>query len=573
MQYIVSSSHPSTHLVDIEFIINDHHSDTLDVHLPAWRPGRYELGNFAKNIQQWKAFDSKGNLLKSTKLSKDSWRIETPSITEIHIRYNYYAYQLDAGACWVDDNQLYINGVHCFLYVPERMGEPCDLQIKVPENWKIATGLKKMASHHLQADDYHVLVDSPFIASGNLQHRNFLALGTTFNIWIQGECRPDWEQIIKDFKAYTEEQITMMGEFPAKEYHYLIQVLPYRFYHGVEHLNSTVIAIGPGYNLMKGDTYEDFLGVNSHELFHSWNIKSIRPVEMFPYRYKEENYFRTGFVAEGITTYYGDLFLVRAGVYSMTQYFNELNQRFQRHFDNFGRHTMPVAEASFDTWLDGYTPGIPNRKTSIYDEGSICALMLDFTIRKFSNSKSSLDDLMRQLYTEFAKKGKGYSEADFRQLVKQAAGIEGLDILDRYVYGSEDYEPRLQELLHLAGCYLSKTPSVLNSERMGFKTIQEGSLTKITAVAPGSTAMHSGLQKDMEILSVNGFRVEHNLNDWLNYFEKHTLKITVQFQKRIEVIEFLPNEKEFYPKYKIEKQDNMNEAQQAFLESWVKQKK
>jgi predicted metalloprotease with PDZ domain len=182
----------------------------------------------------------------------------------------------------------------------------------------------------------------------------------------------------------------------------------------VEHTNSTVIALGPSYGVMNNKGYEDLLGVSSHELFHAWNIKTIRPVEMMPYDYSRENYSRLGYVAEGVTTYYGDVMLLRSGVFTEEQYLKTFNELLEKHFNNFGRLNLSVADSSFDTWLDGYKQGVPGRKASIYTEGALCAFMLDIIIRKNSNNKRSLDDLMRLLYEEFGKKQRGYSEGEYK---------------------------------------------------------------------------------------------------------------------------------------------------------------
>ena len=250
-------------------------------------------------------------------------------------------------------------------------------------------------------------------------------------------------------KAFTIDQLKMMGSFPFDAYHFLVQVLPYSFYHGVEHLKSTVLGIGPGYDLMRNNIYIDFVGVASHELFHAWNIKTIRPAEMMPYNYKTENYSRLGFVYEGVTTYYGDLILARCGVYNTEQFFKELNVRIQKHFDNPGRQNLSVADSSFDTWLDGYTPGVPGRKTSIYDEGCITALMTDLIIRKKTNSKSSLDDVMRTLYEDFGKKNIGYAEHDYFSIVDFIAKDSMADF-----YSIMFMEPKMMKLFYLK-CFLS----------------------------------------------------------------------------------------------------------------------
>jgi predicted metalloprotease with PDZ domain len=573
VKYIVSCPQPSSHLIDIHFIIENNACDLLRVQLPAWRPGRYELGNFAKNIQRWEALDSKGKKLQAHKVTKDCWEIQTEGNTEIHIKYNYYAAQLDAGACWLDEKQLYINGVHCFLYVHDRIQEPCHLHLLLPESYEVATGLEKKGLHVFHADSFHTLVDCPLIAGASLQHNSYMVEGTAFHIWFQGECRPNWERILPDFSAFTREQLLTMGDFPFSEYHYLIQVLPTRFYHGVEHYNSTVIAIGPGYSLMKKEVYQDFTGVNSHELFHAWNIKSIRPAEMQPYDYTRENYSRLGYVAEGVTTYYGDLFLVRSGVYTEEQYFSELNQRLQRHFDNYARFTMPVAEASFDTWLDGYVPGIPDRKTSIYDEGCLCALMVDLLIRRHTGSARSLDDVMRTLYTDFGKKQRGYTEQEYRKIVNDTAGASLDSVFDNYIYGVSDYRPLLEEVLSFAGCVLEKSPAKTVTENFfGFRHAQEGNVTKVIAVAPGSAASVAGLSKDDEIIGINGCKVENNLNDWCSYFLEDEITLEAVSTKKIRKISLRKGDSTWYPRYSVIRVTAPDAEQQEFFSNWLKGK-
>ena len=467
MQYFFSISEPHNRFVTIEMRVEGPFKDDFFVlQLPSWRPGRYELGNFAKNVKGFKVEDENKTAIPFKKTSKDSWLVEN-SGKNVTIHYQYYAAQPDAGACWIDHDQLYINPVHCCMFIPGRENEKCSVKLGVPENWVVATGLKFEDKHKYFADNFDQLVDSPFIASASLQHADYVLNGVTFHIWIQGVCTPDWLKIIKDFDRFTQVQLDMMKEFPATEYHFLVQVLPYAFYHGVEHLNSTVLALGPGYNLMKPALYNDFLGVASHELFHAWNVKSIRPVEMLPYDLTRENYAETGFVYEGVTTYYGDLFLGRSGFFNLDQLLEEYSVRLQKHMDNPGRLNYSVTQSSFDTWLDGYVPGIPGRKTSIYDEGCLLAWILDYMIRSATDSKHSLDQVMQILYFDFAKKGKGYTFADFQEISERVAGRSFKEFFENIVCKPSSLENLLSEVVSLAGIVLKNSASSLFHERDG----------------------------------------------------------------------------------------------------------
>ncbi|MEW6468289.1 MAG: M61 family peptidase [Bacteroidota bacterium] len=576
MRYLLSYNRPHDHFIDIEFIADQIKGSETLVQLPSWRPGRYELGNFAKNVQKWAAYDEQGNALAFRKVSKDCWKVQTRGVKELHIRYNYYAAELNAGSSFLDETQLYVNPVNCCVFIPDRIGEACTLELALPESYKVACGMKEIGKNIFEAKDFHELADSPFIASNTLQHNLFVLDGVEFNLWFQGECKPEWTRLINDFFIFISEQFLMMKECPVEVYHFFFQILPYRFYHGVEHLNSTVIALGPSYNLMKGELYDDLLGVSSHELFHAWNIKSIRPAEMYPYDYTRENYSRLGYVCEGITTYYGDLLLYRSGVFSEAGYLKTVHERLQKHMDNFGRYNLSVADSSFDTWLDGYAPGIPNRKTSIYDEGSLLAFMTDIAIRRTSENRNSLDDVMRCLYFEYAKKGRGYSEADYKKLVEDFAENNMDNFFAQYVNGAASYENAFKEALDYIGCELMHAPAKKFHERFyGFKASETGGTARISAIYPGSVADLAELSTGDEILMVNNMQVKPegsatNLNDWLSYFGKDPVKVIVANGGLTRIARLAVTHEEFYRTWYIRKKEQASESQKTNYRLWSK---
>ncbi len=570
MNYKVSFQNAHQHYIDIEASLAGLDSDTVEICLPAWRPGRYELGNFSRNIQKFQVSDSEGSPLTFRKISKDKWLIDCAGISEIRINYNYFAAQLDAGACWLDNRQLYVNGVHLFVYNPERIHEPCTLELVLPADYHVASGMTLIGDHVYSLKDFHELVDMPFIASADLKHESYVAAGITFHLWFQGECRPDMERIKSDFAKFSELQVKMMGGAPFSEYHFLFQILPYKAYHGVEHLNNTVISLGPASQLMLEGTYENLLGVSCHELYHAWNVKCIRPVEMMPYRYDQENYSKLGYVAEGVTTYYGDLYLFQSGVFGKKQYFTELARQLQKHFDNYGRLNLSVAESSFDTWLDGYAEGIPNRKTSIYTEGCLFSFMRDVLIRKNTNNRTSLDTLMKTLYDDFGKKGIGYSEKDFRRLADNTAGISLDKLFDDHYYGTSDYTPMLTVCLDFLGLEMKANPTTKWRERkLGLRTTTDNGRIKVRAIAPGSPADVAGIAKDDEIVAVNGVRIETTLSDWLEYYGEEQVILTVTTQGLVYVLELKTDDQEYYPVWSVVQKENISAEQKSAFEFWA----
>src|SRR6185312_11390215 len=577
MKYIVSYKAHHQHFIDFELIIAAT-SEKVQVQCAVWRPGRYELGNFTKNVRNWGAFDAKGNPLEFIKLTKDQWEINTKGNKEIRVKYSYYAAELNAGSTFLDDRQLSTNPVNCFMYVPEKMKEAIEVDFILPENYEIAVALKKdkpvkqgsMFKHTVHADGYEQLADSPLIASPTLKHTAFIMDGIEFHMWIQGECKPDWPKMINDFFIFINEQVNMMKGCPVKEYHFLFQVMPYRFHHGVEHLAYTVIAIGPAYNLMKDDLYNSFLGVSCHELFHCWNIKTIRPIEMYPYDYTKENYSRLGYVYEGITTYYGDYLLYRAGVFNEFEYLKAVQNEFQKHFDNYGRFSLSVAGSSFDTWLDGYVSGIPHRKVSIYTEGCMLAFIVDMFIRKHTGNKKSLDDVMRILYHDYALQGKPYTEADYRNIVEQLAGQSCADIFDNYIFKAADLEKPLFEALAYVGLGLIKTPSKKHFERnWGMKALEEGHGYKVSIVAPDSPADNAGICSGDEVIMINGHALKGNFNDWCGFYgqEEVTLTLVSDMIMREVKVKAIPGS-EYYPDFHVVKLRGATLEQQAAYRLW-----
>lgn len=423
MIYRLSVQNPDTHFIDIECTIEQLSQPTVELQLPTWRPGRYELQNFAKNLQQFGVFDANGSPLSFKKITKDRWLVQTPGVEKIVIRYNYFATIQNAGSSYTDRHLLYINPVNLCIYAEGRLQEPCTLELDIPDNYVIACGLSKEGKK-LYAKDYYELIDSPLLASASLQCQSYEVGETRFFVWIQGNIKPNWAQILTDFQKFSAVQIATMGSFPEAEFHFLNLILPQPHYHGVEHRHSTMIVLGPD---DEGEgLYTDLLGISSHELFHAWNIVRIRPKELLPYDLTRENYFPTCFVVEGVTTYYGDLFLRKSGVFDDSAYYRELQTYLKRHFEHSRNAAQSLIESSWDLWLDGYEKGIPQRKVSVYQKGALAALILDLTIRKIHHHKKSLDDVMRLLWERFGIPFVGYSLEDYQAIVEEVAG-ESLD--------------------------------------------------------------------------------------------------------------------------------------------------
>jgi predicted metalloprotease with PDZ domain len=572
IKYIFFQKNPASHYVYIDMHIDNVNSDTVQLQLPAWRPGRYELGNFAKNIKRLDVVNENGKTLAYSKITKDLWELNCKGTKALKVTYSYYSAELNAGACYADIDQIYINPVHCCFYVVGREKEEHELELKIPSDYKIACSMKQNGNV-LRAVDFDELTESPFIASRGLQTETYEVNKVKFYLHFNGECKPDFKQIKDHFVKFTSYQLKFWGDFPFDEYHFLFQITPFKFYHGVEHFKNTVIALGPGYELNHGKMYENLVGVSCHELFHAWNIKTIRPKEMLPYNYTKENYAETGFVYEGFTTYYGDKNLFSSNVFSLEQYFETLEERLDKHFNNFGRYNLSVAASSWDNWLDGYVQGAPYRKTSIYDEGNLIAFMLDVMIMEATQNERSLRDVCRNLYSEFGKKNKGYSKEDIVRLCEEAAGKDLKEFFNKFVFSANDFDEGLMPCFNYLGIDLQKLQNHMLSERhFGFKTVEQAHVTKVSLVAPYSPSWKAGLFANDDIIAVNGTVVRNNLNQLLNYHsdDRH-IDLSIVSNEKLRTIKLEPDEKgrTWFFKSKLSMMPQLTGKQKDSFSAWA----
>jgi len=565
--YTFSIDNPNQQYIGISVVFHASQDETI-IRIPAWRPGRYELGNFAKNIKGLKVYDDQNKRIEVRKTTKDSWHVDTKETKTIRVVYSYYAAELNAGSTYLSADQLYVNPVNCCIYTSDQANEDTCLTLLIPDNWKIATSMR-VEDGQFFASSFDELADSPFICAEKLLHESYVAGETTFHLWFNGEVKPDWDRLLSNFKAFTDKQIEKFIEFPVTDYHFLFHILPYKAYHGVEHTKSTVITLGPSYDVF-GPLYKELLGVSSHELYHTWNVKTIRPIEMHPYDFSKENYSRLGYICEGITTYMGDLFLLKSGVFNLQQYLNELTAQFQKHFDNPARFNYSVADSSFDTWLDGYVPGAPGRKVSIYTEGCLLAFVTDTMILKATSNKYGLDEVMKRLYFNYALQGKGVSEDDYKSELEAICGYSFDDFFKDYVNGTSPYEAILTESLDQIGLELHHVPSSsYAAARLGMKVLPNGNNVLVAAMYPGGPAQLGGLMLNDELIAVNGYAFAGDMEKWCAYFDENEKTFTVKRSGRLLQMKLPEVQRNFYMEYAIKPIAEPNVHQRKAFEAWA----
>lgn len=499
MEYFIQRCFIPSQFIEITLSIHYERNEWVCLQLPAWRPGRYELANYAQKVRNFSVRIGEKSV-EWKKTSKDRWEFRSIESGLYSISYEFYCNQMDAGGCWSDDEQVYLNFSNFCFEVKGREDEGIMVHIDLPEDYVVATALPHRESQSWSAESFDHLMDSPLLAAALLTHCSYQIDGTVFHLWFHGQVHFDTSDLVDVFKKFTQKQIDDFGQFPASDYHFIFQLLPYKHYHGVEHRFSTVITFGPADCLVEKSQIDELIGVSSHELYHFWNVCRIRPIELLPYDLSKEAYMDTGLVMEGVTSYFGDIYLMRAGYFSLEEYLEILNTQIQKEFDSFGWKSQSILESSLDLWLDGYKPGIPNKKVSIYNRGALISLCLDLML---IDHGSNLASIMRKMWERFGKNQIGYSLKDFENLVLEASnsGKEVQIFLEKIVHGKEDLLPYLEQQLSSVGISLQKEP---NPDRLaaGFG-IKLGSFKEVVSVHPESDAYQLVMLNDI-VESVDG---------------------------------------------------------------------
>ncbi|GIV59357.1 MAG: peptidase M61 [Rhodothermaceae bacterium] len=523
LTYHVGWGAPNAHYFHIRLEVTGHDAPHVDFRIPEWRPGRYILQNYAKDVVGFAAEDGEGRPLPFEKIDKNTWRVERGDAAKVVATYRSYARQLDAGASYLDAREAYLNPITALMNVRGRMTEPVAVVLHHPEDWRVATALDYDAALGAYvAADYHELVDSPILMSPDFKRLTFEEGGATFEIAIQGTLPVDDAALIEDHRRIVAAQMAMMRDVPFRRYLFMYHLLPYRFGHGVEHKNSTSIVLGPSEAFTRPDDpaatpgrYNALLGVASHEFFHAWHVERIRPAALLPTDYAQPQYTTQMWIFEGITDYYADVFLLRAGLMSEEGFLDEMAATIRRFDLEPGRKVTSIAMTSFDSWAkQGQAP--PHTFYSFYTAGKVMGMLLDLEVRARTGGTRSLDDVIRYLNETYARQGRGVPEDGFRQALEHVTGTSFQAFFDAHIYGTEDVD--YDRYLAHAGLRLERrTDPARPAAWLGVRTDADG---RITDVWPGSGAFEAGLDLDDVLLAVEGNDVSAgSLDDLLHPFQ------------------------------------------------------
>lgn len=527
IQYKISCANPASQFLQIELKFHCQAQERIHLQLPAWRAGRYQIANYAQNLRGFTASNLRGESLPFIKISKDCWEFLAVENTTILVIYSYWAGKMDAGSAWVDDQQVYVNLVNCCFELLGRTAEAIAVQLDLDDYPQRVLTLKQQEPSTWIAENYQVLADATLLAAKNLHRETYRVGSSQFHAWFHGDIHFDSASFINQLQAFTSRLIADFGSFPEPEYQFIFQLLPYPHYHGVEHRRGTVITFGPATSLSEPEALEELLGISCHELYHAWNVCRIRPEELIPYDFSRESYTQAGLVLEGVTTYFGDLYLLKSGVYDLPTYLRHLEKIVQREAAHYGWKNASIEESSIDLWLDGYVQGVPDRKVNIYSHGALICLCLDVQLLK---EGSSLASVMRDMWETFGIPFRGYQLIDFeKRIADRFAQPEKITLFfDAFIRGKADIFPELEDCLQEIGILIGAN----ETENTLFNTlgIQVNAQQVIQKIHPDSIAYRYLMANDL-LLTVD---LNPDTLQWEVEVERQGRKINLSFSKEEE---------------------------------------
>lgn len=550
-EYSIDLSDSKNHYITVTATLEPTANQTqTELMMSVWTPGSYLVREYARNMDSLTIHDQDGNALDFKKTRKNRWLVQHGKAKRIVFRYRLYCNEMSVRTNWVGLQYAMLNGAPTFVTVVGQLQRPHHVTLNLPRNWKrSATSLKQLdEAHHYVAQNFDELVDSPIVA-GNINVYPFTAGGIEHQLVNVGESGYwDGAKAAKDLQQMVEEHHRMWGNVPYDRYLFLNMISESGG--GLEHDNSTLIMTSR-WSFRDERRYKSWLSLASHEFFHTWNVRRLRPKSLVEYDYENEIYTRSLWIAEGITSYYQDLALVRAGLLSEKEYLERISGDVESVQRTEGRKKQSLTDSSYDTWIKFYRPdeNSSNTRISYYSKGAVAAFLLDARIRKLTQGQKSLDDVMRRMFDQYA--DSGFTPSDFRKVASQ---IAGQDLTEWFQHAIDSTKELDYSDLEAIGVDIPK-PAKKSSEKteeakteddqedstqeesgkpaesdasdekvskgkpyLGFSTSGDDKVT-VSSVKPDSPAYEAGVNVDDELIAINDFRVRGGVDSRLKQFE------------------------------------------------------
>ena len=595
--YRLSMSKPVSHLFEVSIEVElpeNFNGQSVAFQMAKWSPGRYAVFDFAKNVQEVRAVAGicppramcKMAPRPVKRIDDQTWSVSTQGSNSLTFSYKVFGNDLSGTFSQLDERHANYNGGSIYMYVVDHKPDPVKLVIDPPAGWKIINGrTERQGQTEWNLSNWDILIDTPTEIAPDWTVDNFEVDGKRYHVMVhsfgsEGGKRP---ALVKDIEKVVRAQHAMWGPPEFDEYTFLIHfAADDESGDGMEHLTSTQI-IQPG-ALGDQGMYDAVLGTVSHEFFHVWNVKRLRPFELGPWDFTRPVNTRGLFVAEGFTNYYGHLMLRRAGLWDDGKFLERQSQTVAGIENAPGTHLMSAEESSLSApFIDGapheQKTNLQNTSISYYPKGELIAMVLDLLVRGRTGGKRSLDDVMRAMYEEFYLKsqnnsyylrGRGYQPEDLQRVASQVAGIDLGDFFDRYVRSTEPLP--YDEALGYAGLRLKKNP-MKDPFNAGLMVDYEERTAFILTVRNDSPAENAGLQSGDEIIEVGGKGlVKDNWPATISRFKPgQSVPVTVKRDRRTLKVNLVLGDVERF-EYKIEELPGATAEQKKLRTAWLEGK-
>ncbi|WP_065188026.1 M61 family metallopeptidase [Shewanella woodyi] len=562
VQYRIDLNQSQHHLAQVEVSFPQSSAEQLEVQLPVWRTGKYQVLPLADGVRFFTAKDNKGNVLPVTRTASGEWQVALSQPTSVSISYQLYLNKLGQRVGHIDASHAFLDASGTFVYSPEFRYEPIEVEMSVPSNWQSHSGMDSgEEAHTFVADNYDVLVDSP-IETGVNQLRRFSADGRDYELVIWGEGNYDIEKMVTDLTKLSGEADAIWDGYPFERYVYMVHATSGAS-GATEHLNSTIIQ-RPRFSYREREDYLGFIKTASHEFIHTWNVKAYRPQGLVPYDYQYENISELLWIAEGSTSYFQSQLLLRAGVITAKEFLDDLAKRIARSEVTPGREVQSVAEASANQWASSRGDYAINHSTNIYSEGFLVSLALDFSLLDETDLEHSYRDVHKALYRDH-KIPLGYDVEDVQNTLKELTDEDYSTWWQRHVNAPLTLD--FPDLLSQAGLKIGYGE---DSKAVAYSGMTvEGSSLKLKQVLRDGPAWNAGIVLGDEIVAINGLKVtasgfESRIKDFKPGAE---VKVTLFSDDKLKSVVMTLGEKQS-GKLTLESVKKPSRSQKAFFKAW-----
>jgi predicted metalloprotease with PDZ domain len=569
---------PHSHLLEVEATFPAAPGE-LDAALPVWTPGSYLVREFSRHVQELTAHGPDGAPLPVRRVDKRTWRVPAGG-QAVTLRYRVYCNELTVRTSHLDGTHAYFNGACVFLYTEATRGLEHHVRVDAPEGWRTFCALGQREESFV-APNYDTLVDSPFEV-GPHTPLTFTAAGVPHEVVVWGDTVQDAERLCADLQRICEAQARLYGGLPEGMARYLFLLyLTDKGRGGLEHQSSTALLF-PRAGLSTSRGWEDLLTLASHEYFHLWNIKRVKPRALVPFDYSQENYTSLLWAFEGATAYYDNLFVRRAGLMSEQRYVTRLGEALTTLHSVPGRRVQTLADASLLAWVKHYRPDehSPNSAISYYVKGEVVSALLDLTLRQATGDARGLDDVMRLLWQRHGD-GSGVPEDGVEAAAREVAGVDLTPFFDRALRSTEELDYSIFTHVGLEVCFRPRestsdkggTPpprgKAADKPRGWLGLTTKGSAT-VATVLDGSPAQEAGLYVEDDVVALDGWKVDGAglVSRCEDKRPGETVRVTVFRRDRLLEIPVVLGQKPADAVW-LARVDKPTEAQKAAFQAWL----